>query len=94
MLRRQPDAFRMETGNDDRRAEARRILERVERDTGTAATAAIARAVARARDRMAATDADPDDWAEIWGTRIGRMLSLAAFVALSIWLYNFLARGG
>jgi hypothetical protein len=69
-------------------------LAQVERDTGMAASSALARALARARNHMAGADADSEDWAELWGTRVGRLLSLAAFVALSIWLYRFLARGG
>jgi hypothetical protein len=43
---------------------------------------------------MTGTDADPEDWAELWGTRVGRLLSLAAFVALSIYLYRLLTQGG
>jgi hypothetical protein len=78
----------------DRGAEARRILAQVERDTGMAASSALARAVRRARNHMAGVDADPEDWAELWGTRVGRLLSLAAFVALSLWLFRFLTRGG
>jgi hypothetical protein len=78
----------------DRTAEARRILARVERDTGIAASSALARALSRARNHMTGADADPEDWAELWGTRVGRLLSLAAFVALSLYLYRFLTRGG
>jgi hypothetical protein len=78
------------TERPDRSAEAQRILAQVERDTGMAASSALG----RARSHMAGADADPEDWAELWGTRVGRLLSLAAFVALSIWLYRFLAHGG
>ena len=78
----------------DRTAEARRILAQVEKDTGIAASSALARAVSRARNHMTGTDADPEDWAELWGTRVGRLLSLAAFVALSIYLYRLLTQGG
>jgi hypothetical protein len=89
------DTERGKAGHEaDRVAEARRILAQVERDTGIAASSALARALSRARNHMAGADADPEDWAELWGTRIGRLLSLAAFVALSIYLYRFLTRGG
>ncbi|MCY6383203.1 hypothetical protein [Hoeflea prorocentri] len=37
-----------------------------------------------------AKDVDPSDKIEVWGTRIGRILSLIALVALVIWLANFL----
>ena len=77
------DRHESEAGKPDRGAEARRILAQVERDSGLAASSALARAVGRARNHMAGADADPEDWAEVWGTRIGRLLSLAAFVALS-----------
>jgi hypothetical protein len=77
-----------------RTAEARRILAQVEKDTGIAASSALAWALGRTRNHMTGNDADPEDWAELWGTRVGRLLSLAAFVALSIYLYRFLAQGG
>jgi hypothetical protein len=87
---------RHRNGNDrpDRAAEAHRILARVEKDTGIAASSALARALSRARNHMAGADADPEDWAELWGTRIGRLLGLAVCVALSIWFFRFLTHGG
>jgi hypothetical protein len=94
MVRRMKDRHDMETRRSDRTAEARRILAQVERDTGMASSSALARALHRARNHMIGSDADPADWAEVWGTRVGRMLSLAAFVALSIFLFRFLTRGG
>lgn len=84
----------MKSGESERGDEARRILAQVEKDSGIAASSALARAIHRARGHFAGADADPDDWAELWGTRIGRLLGLAAFVALSIWLFRFLTRGG
>jgi hypothetical protein len=94
MVRRMTDRQDMPPGRPDRGAEARRILAQVERDTGLAASPALARAMQRARRHMTGADADPEDWAELWGMRIGRLFSLAAFVALSIWLFRFLTRGG
>jgi hypothetical protein len=82
------------TQETDRTAEARRILAQVEKDTGIAASSALARALGRARNHMVGDDADQEDWAELWGTRVGRLLSLAAFVALSIYLYRLLTQGG
>lgn len=34
---------------------------------------------------------DPDDWAEVWGRRIGRTLSAVIVVAMVIWLFSVLA---
>jgi hypothetical protein len=82
------------TQETDRTAEARRILAQVEKDTGIAASSALARALGRARNHMTGRHAEPEGWSEWWGTRVGRLLSLAAFVALSIYLYRFLAQGG
>lgn len=42
----------------------------------------------RPRDRNG--PADPDDWAEVWGRRIGRAISAAIVVAMLIWLLNVL----
>jgi ferric-dicitrate binding protein FerR (iron transport regulator) len=41
----------------------------------------------RARDHFAAADAPTGDPAELWGRRIGRILSAAAFIALAAYLY-------
>ncbi len=80
----------MKSGKNDGGDESRDILWRVRRETERGASSMIG----RARDHMAGSDADQQDAAEVWGTRVGRILSLAAFVALSIWLFFFLTRGG
>jgi hypothetical protein len=55
------------------------------------ATSALARTARRATDHFAARDAmGPDgsvDRIELWGSRIGRALSLIGFVALAVYLY-------
>ncbi|MBL8583486.1 MAG: hypothetical protein JNL61_14845 [Rhizobiaceae bacterium] len=72
--------------------EARRILERVDRESDMAAP--VARMARRARDHFSAAEADPDDRIEIWGTRIGRALALA-IVLLILWtFFQYLLRGG
>ena len=53
----------------------------------TFATSALARAAQRASDHFAARDAAGDDRIELWGRRIGRILSLVGFVALALYLY-------
>ena len=52
------------------------------------------RAAGRLRDHVNASDTDPGDWAEYWGTRIGRMLALAITVVLIGWLLLYLLGAG
>jgi hypothetical protein len=81
------------SGQDsDREAESRRILDRVSREAESGGSF-VSRTAKRARDHMTAEDADKDDWAEYWGTRIGRGLGIVLLVCLLIWLFLFLMRG-
>lgn len=73
--------------DDERRAESRRIIGRVGAETE-------ASMVRRARDHMAGKDADEKDWAEVWGTRIGRWLGAVLLIYLVWWLISFVAGGG
>ncbi len=75
---------------DENAREARRILERVDRESETIGTSSLARNVERAKNHFAGNDGE--DAIERWGKRIGRGLSLLAFVVLAIWLFNFLTR--
>jgi hypothetical protein len=73
-----------------RRREALRDLEELRHEGDGLFGSALVRAGRRAADHFAARDAAveaPDDPAELWGRRIGRALSLVAFVALCIYLY-------
>jgi hypothetical protein len=74
--------------DDDERAESRRIIERVsqEADSGGRST------IDRARNHLAARDVDRDDWAEYWGTRIGRTIGAVFLVGLIVWLVLYLAQ--
>ena len=71
-------------------SEAREALERVQRDTDTLGSSALARMGRRAGDHFGARDAmDPEggtDPIELWGRRIGRILSLIGVVILGFWL--------
>ena len=70
-----------------RAREAREALRRVEQ-----AEVAGTSAFARAANHMRAGDADRDDPAEVWGTRIGRGLAVVFAVGLLIWLVGHLTR--
>ena len=71
-------------------SEAREALERVQRDTDTLGSSALARMGRRAGDHFGAKDAMDADGAtdpiELWGRRIGRILSLVGVVVLGFWL--------
>lgn len=63
---------------DSEDLESRRILERVGAET-------------EARMRTAQKGASDGDWAEFWGRRIGRLLSIVLLFVAVIWIYQFLA---
>jgi hypothetical protein len=81
------------TGDADHSAESRRILDRVAREGDAGGFALLGRTAARTRDHLGATDADQSDWAELWGTRIGRLIGALALVALAAWALRILASG-
>ena len=79
--------------DQDREArEVREALERVQRDSETLGSSALARMGQRAGDHFGAKDAigaaegGGTDPIELWGRRIGRALSLLGVVILAIWL--------
>ena len=63
--------------------ESKRII----RSVGQESEATMA---TRIRRHMSGADADPDDWVEIWGTRIGRVLSVVLAAVLVWWLIDFI----
>jgi len=65
-----------------RAAEAKAALDRVKRDSESV----LSSSMARAAEHFSAKDAPEGDRIELWGTRIGRGLSLVAFIGLSWWL--------
>lgn len=77
---------------NDREREAREALERVQRDTETVGSSALARMSRRAQEHFGGRDAvgDADDGGtdpvELWGRRIGRALSVVGVVVLGLWL--------
>ena len=74
----------------DHETESRRIIERISRETE--AGGLVQRTTRRAQDHLAATDADPADKIEQWGTRIGRAIAALFTIAVIIWALMYLAR--
>ena len=66
--------------------ESKRILERVSRESETVGTSSMRRTVERMKSHAQAEDADQNDWAELWGTRIGRTLGALFAVGLVVYL--------
>ncbi|WP_367717076.1 hypothetical protein AB2N04_03510 [Nitratireductor sp. GISD-1A_MAKvit] len=66
-------------------AEARRILDRVNRESEGSSM------MIRVRNHIAARDAEKEDPIELWGTRIGRAIAVTFLTALILWvlLYVF-----
>ena len=81
-------------GDSGRETESRRIIERVSRETEGGDMSIVGRAARRARDHVTAHDVDRADWAEYWGTRIGRVLGLVLVAGLTIWLVLFVLGDG
>lgn len=77
----------------DRDIESRRILDRIAREADTSAPPLVSSTARRARDHLAAADADPADQIEYWGTRIGRAIGLVVTIGLIVWLVIFVVRG-
>lgn len=74
------------------KSESEQILERVAQDSESIGTSSFTRTANRITDHLSAAEADENDWAELWGRRIGRGLSVIAFIALAIWLLGYLTR--
>ena len=78
--------------DEARRQEAQEALDRLRGEGGTWAGSALVAAARRATGHFGARDAvgaaadGSTDPIELWGRRIGRALSLIAFIGLSIYL--------
>ena len=73
---------------DERERRAKSELDRVDRDAETLGGSGIARAGRRLGRHFSGGDAPVEadgaaDWAEVWGRRIGRALSLVGVVVLA-----------
>lgn len=76
---------------DDSEAEARRILKQIDQEVDPSRSM-LERSGKRVRDHMSAADADQDDSSELWGTRVGRVLSLVLLVVL-VWYLAWMVLG-
>ncbi|MEJ8574894.1 hypothetical protein [Microbaculum marinum] len=72
--------------DEARRADALKDLENAAAGSEVFGTSSFVRQADRAKAHFAGQDADPDDAVEVWGRRIGRGLSLLAFVGLLFYL--------
>jgi hypothetical protein len=81
-------------GDAEREKESRDALERVRRDSQTIGSSSLAQLGRRMGDHFGGRDAIGEgeggstDPVELWGRRIGRFLSVIAFVLLSLWLLH------
>ncbi len=75
---------------DEQAEEARRILDRVERDSETVGTSSMVRTTRQFGKNISGRDgnADDNDPIEVLGKRIGRTLGWIAMVILVIYLLN------
>lgn len=67
-------------------AEAKRILERVAQESETVGTSSVKRVAERVKGHLSANDTQENEWAELWGKRIGRTLGAIFVVVLIIHL--------
>jgi hypothetical protein len=77
---------------DESAREARRILNRVERESENVGTSSMARTANKVRDHFMGEEVPQDDHIEILGKRIARGLAILAFFGLALSLYiNYIA---
>ena len=81
-----------ETKAEERRLEAERALRRVDMEAESLGSSTLARTANRAKDHLGASDVNPDDPIEVWGTRIGRIGGAIFAIILVLWLINHFTR--
>lgn len=84
---------RRRTGEDEERAaQSRRILERVEQENASLGGGWLSSRVSRARNHFTGADKAGDDPIEVWGTRIGRIVGFVIFLGLVVIFIRALAQ--
>lgn len=77
---------------DHQTREARRILNRVERESEKVGTSSMARTANKVRNHFLGEEFPEDDHIEVLGKRIARGLAILAFAGLALSLYiNYIA---
>lgn len=77
--------------DEEQQAEARRIIKMVKAETDGGM---IGRTTKRLENHLSASDADQHDWAEVWGTRIGRTIGALVVVVTFLFLFRWLMGHG
>ena len=72
----------------DEERESKRILSRVDIDSETVGSSSFARSAEKTRNHFLGKDGNQDDPIEVWGKRIGRVLSVIITISLLLYLYN------
>jgi hypothetical protein len=79
--------FNKESAEEEQRKEARRILNRVERESEQVGASSMVRTANKVRDHFLGEEVSKDDPIEVLGKRIARGLAVVVFVALAYSLY-------
>jgi len=66
--------------------ESKKILNRVANEAETVGASSMKRVAERAKDNMPVDNANENEWAEKWGTRIGRGLGFLFVIILVVHL--------
>lgn len=70
----------------DSETESKRILESVAQESETLGASSTRRIAERVKNHLSAEDTNENEWAELWGKRIGRTLGAICVVILIIYL--------
>lgn len=80
------------SSQNDRQREAEQALRRVDIEGEALGASSFARTANKAKDHLGASDIDPEDPIELWGTRIGRIGGAIFAIILVLWLINHFTR--
>lgn len=80
------------SNHEEKSKQAQRDLDRVNTEGDLVNTPRLKGKSKSVKGHFMAEDVDQSDRIEVWGSRIGRILSLIAVFVLLIWLVNFLQR--
>jgi len=83
----------MSDRDDQEKAESRRILDRVSKESASDTASFVGRGVDRLKGHLNAKDVDQDDQVELWASRVGRGLGFLITLAIIGWLLFYLFGG-